>query len=158
MEKSRLRRCRRSSMVALRLPTNSWPQTLPRRASGLGRAHFDRLCRNSFPHHAAQMLERGPRLPGSEVTSASDCLNGSLVYLPALAAMAVVGGLLAAREASGYPLHPLGGIDLRHLGDVPLPRPCDLRRLPDPRAQNRHPFRLAAVEWAGAFPPPQSEP
>src|SRR5262245_5031063 len=104
MEKSRLRRCRRSSMVALRLPTNSWPQTLPRRASGLGRAHFDRLCRNRVPHHAAQMLERGHRLPGSEVTSASDCLNGSLVYLPALAAMAVVEGLLAERKHPATPL------------------------------------------------------
>jgi len=50
------------------------------------------------------MLERGHRLPGSEVTSASDCLNGSLVYLPALAAMAVVGGLLAERKHPATPL------------------------------------------------------
>jgi hypothetical protein len=49
------------------------------------------------------MLERGHRLPGSEVTSASDCLNGSLVYLPALAAMAVVGGLLAERKHPASP-------------------------------------------------------
>jgi len=45
----------------------------------------------------------GIGFPGSEVTGASECLNGSLVYLPALAAMAVVGGLLAERKHPAAP-------------------------------------------------------
>jgi hypothetical protein len=40
----------------------------------------------------------GIGFPGSEVGGASECLNGSLVYLPALLAMAIVGGLLAERK------------------------------------------------------------
>jgi hypothetical protein len=39
------------------------PEPLPRRASGLDCAHFDRLCRNRVPHHEAQMLGRRHRLP-----------------------------------------------------------------------------------------------
>jgi hypothetical protein len=100
----------------------------------------------------------GIGFPGSEVTGASECLNGSLVYLPALLAMAIVGGIARRPEASGCPLHSLGGVDLRHLGDVSLARPCALRRLPEPRAQNWHTFRLASVEWAGAIPSAQGEP
>jgi hypothetical protein len=40
--------------------------------------------------------------PGEGTTGASECLNGSLVYLPGLAAMTVVGGLLCERQ------HPAG--------------------------------------------------
>jgi hypothetical protein len=40
----------------------------------------------------------GVGFPGPEVTGASECLNGSLVYLPALFAMAIVGGMLAERK------------------------------------------------------------
>jgi hypothetical protein len=40
----------------------------------------------------------GIGFPGAEVTGASDCLNGSLVYLPALLAMAIVGWLMAERR------------------------------------------------------------
>jgi hypothetical protein len=45
----------------------------------------------------------GIGFPGTEVTGASECLNGSLVYLPALVAMAVVGGLLAERKHPAAP-------------------------------------------------------
>lgn len=45
----------------------------------------------------------GVGFPDAEVTAASDCLNGSLVYLPALLAMAVVGGLLCERRHPAYP-------------------------------------------------------
>ena len=45
----------------------------------------------------------GIGFPGSEVTGASECLNGSLVYLPALLAMAIVGGLLADRKHPAAP-------------------------------------------------------
>jgi hypothetical protein len=45
----------------------------------------------------------GIGFPGAEVTGASECLNGSLVYLPALLAMAVVGGLLAERRHPAAP-------------------------------------------------------
>jgi hypothetical protein len=41
--------------------------------------------------------------PGAEVTGASECLNGSLVYLPALLAMAIVGGLLAEQKHPAAP-------------------------------------------------------
>jgi len=45
----------------------------------------------------------GIGFPGSEVGGASECLNGSLVYLPALLAMAIVGGLLAERKHPAAP-------------------------------------------------------
>ncbi|HSB58405.1 MAG TPA: hypothetical protein VLD66_02275, partial [Methyloceanibacter sp.] len=45
----------------------------------------------------------GIGFPGAEVAGASECLNGSLVYLPALLAMAVVGGLLAERRHVAAP-------------------------------------------------------
>jgi hypothetical protein len=45
----------------------------------------------------------GIGFPGAEVTGASECLNGSLVYLPALLAMAVVGGLMAERKHPAAP-------------------------------------------------------
>jgi hypothetical protein len=45
----------------------------------------------------------GIGFPGVEVTGASECLNGSLVYLPALLAMAIVGGLLAERKHPAAP-------------------------------------------------------
>ncbi|MGC1181104.1 MAG: ceramidase domain-containing protein [Methyloceanibacter sp.] len=44
----------------------------------------------------------GIGFPAADATGASECLNGSLVYLPALGAMAVVGGLLCERR------HPAG--------------------------------------------------
>ena len=49
------------------------------------------------------MLGRRHRLPRAGVTGASECLNGSLVYVPALLAMAIVGGLMAERK---YPAAP----------------------------------------------------
>jgi hypothetical protein len=45
----------------------------------------------------------GIGFPGAEVTGASECLNGSLVYLPALLAMAVVGGVMAERKHPAAP-------------------------------------------------------
>ena len=45
----------------------------------------------------------GIGFPGSEVTGASECVNGSLVYLPALLAMVIVGGLLAERKHPAAP-------------------------------------------------------
>lgn len=46
----------------------------------------------------------GIGFPDASVVGAGECLNGSLVYLPALGAMAVVGGLLWER---GHPAGPL---------------------------------------------------
>jgi hypothetical protein len=45
----------------------------------------------------------GIGFPGAEVTGASECFNGSLVYLPALLAMTIVGGLLAERKHPAAP-------------------------------------------------------
>jgi hypothetical protein len=45
----------------------------------------------------------GIGFPGAEVSGASECLNGSLVYLPALLAMAIVGGLMAERRDPAAP-------------------------------------------------------
>ena len=45
----------------------------------------------------------GVGFPGAEITGARECLNGSLVYLPALLAMAVVGGLMAERKHPAAP-------------------------------------------------------
>jgi len=45
----------------------------------------------------------GIGFPGTEVTGASECLNGSLVYVPALLAMAIVGGLMAERKHPAAP-------------------------------------------------------
>ena len=129
-----------------------------RRASGLDRAHVDRLCGNRVPHHAAQMLGRRHRLPRFR----GQRRVGVPERQPRLSAGAARHGgrrgIARRAEASGCPLHSLGGVDLRHLGDVPLARSCAVRRLPDPRAQDRHPFRLASVEWAGAVPSAQGEP
>ena len=50
------------------------------------------------------MLGRRHRLPRCRRSAgASECLNGSLVYLPALLAMAIVGGLLAERKHPAAP-------------------------------------------------------
>lgn len=46
----------------------------------------------------------GVGFPDTSVTDAKECLNGSLVYLPALAAMAIVGGLLCERGQRAAPL------------------------------------------------------
>ncbi len=48
----------------------------------------------------------GIGFPDASVSGAGECLNGSLVYLPALVAMAVVGGLLWER------VHPAGPLIL----------------------------------------------
>jgi hypothetical protein len=45
----------------------------------------------------------GVGFPGAEITGAKECINGSLVYLPALLAMAVVGGLMAERKHPAAP-------------------------------------------------------
>jgi hypothetical protein len=45
----------------------------------------------------------GIGFPATEITGASECLNGSLVYLPALLGMAIVGGLLAERKHPAAP-------------------------------------------------------
>ena len=45
----------------------------------------------------------GIGFPGAGVTGASECLNGSLVYVPALLAMAIVGGLMAERKHPAAP-------------------------------------------------------
>jgi hypothetical protein len=45
----------------------------------------------------------GIGFPSAEVTGAKECLNGSLVYLPALLAMAIVGGLMAERKHPAAP-------------------------------------------------------
>jgi hypothetical protein len=45
----------------------------------------------------------GIGFPGPGVTGASECMNGSLGYLPALAAMAVIGGLLYERRHPAAP-------------------------------------------------------
>ena len=45
----------------------------------------------------------GIGFPGPEVVGAGECLNGSLMYLPALAAMAVIGGLLYERRHPAAP-------------------------------------------------------
>jgi hypothetical protein len=45
----------------------------------------------------------GIGFPGAEVSGASECLNGSLVYLPALLAMAIVGGLMVERRDPAAP-------------------------------------------------------
>jgi hypothetical protein len=44
----------------------------------------------------------GIGFPTAGATGVSECLNGSIVYLPGLAAMAIVGGLLCKRK------HPAG--------------------------------------------------
>jgi hypothetical protein len=45
----------------------------------------------------------GIGFPGPEVTGAGECLNGSLIYIPALIAMAVIGALLYERRHSAAP-------------------------------------------------------
>ncbi|MGB6968617.1 MAG: ceramidase domain-containing protein [Methyloceanibacter sp.] len=45
----------------------------------------------------------GVGFPDASVTEAKECLNGSLVYLPALAAMAIIGGLLGERGQRAAP-------------------------------------------------------
>lgn len=45
----------------------------------------------------------GIGFPAAEITGAAECLNGSLVYLPALVAMVIVGGLLAERKHPAAP-------------------------------------------------------
>ena len=45
----------------------------------------------------------GIGFPDASATGAGECLNGSLVYLPALLAMAIIGGLLAERKHSAAP-------------------------------------------------------
>jgi hypothetical protein len=45
----------------------------------------------------------GIGFPGPEVVGAAECLNGSLGYLPALAAMAIIGGLLYERRHPAAP-------------------------------------------------------
>lgn len=45
----------------------------------------------------------GIGFPGPEVTGAGDCLNGSLIYIPALIAMAVIGALLYERRHPAAP-------------------------------------------------------
>jgi len=45
----------------------------------------------------------GIGFPGAEVSGASECLNGSLVYLPALFGMVIVGGMLAERKHPAAP-------------------------------------------------------
>jgi len=48
----------------------------------------------------------GIGFPGPDITGAGECLNGSLIYIPALIAMAAIGGLLYERRhpAAGYVL------------------------------------------------------
>ena len=104
------------------------------------------------------MLERGHRLPGSEVTSASDCLNGSLVYLPALAAMAVVGGLLAERKHPATPfilwaaLIFAVSVTFRSL-DLAM---CDAYQIQERKIGTHFAWHL--LNGLALFPPPQSEP
>jgi hypothetical protein len=47
--------------------------------------------------------EGGIGFPGPGVSGASECMNGSLGYLPALAAMAIIGGLLYERRHPAAP-------------------------------------------------------
>jgi len=45
----------------------------------------------------------GIGFPSADATSVSECLNGSLVYLPSLLAMGLIGGLLVERKHPGAP-------------------------------------------------------
>ena len=69
----------------------------------MDRAHSDRLPPNVVLTMQVKCWGGGIGFPGAEVTGASECLNGSLVYVPALLAMAIVGGLLAERKHPAAP-------------------------------------------------------
>ena len=81
------------------------------------------------------------------------CLNGSVGYLPALAAMLAIGGVLALKR------HPGGAIaadrrrHLRRLGHLPHPRPRTLRRNRRRRHPPRHPLPVAHPQRADAVHP-----
>ena len=69
----------------------------------MDRAHSDRLPPNVVLTMQVKCWGGGIGFPGAEVTGASECLNGSLVYVPALLAMAIVGGLMAERKHPARP-------------------------------------------------------
>ena len=69
----------------------------------MDRAHSDRLPPNVVLTMQVKCWGGGIGFPGAEVTGASECLNGSLVYVPALLAMAIVGGLMAERKHPAAP-------------------------------------------------------
>lgn len=48
-------------------------------------------------------FDGGIGFPGPEIVGARECLNGSVGYLPALAAMAIIGGLLSERRHPAAP-------------------------------------------------------
>ncbi len=100
----------------------------------------------------------GIGFPGAEVTDAGPCLNGSLIYLPALAAMAVVGGSARRAPSPRRALYSLGHARLCGVGDVPLARSCAMRRLHARGPQDRHAFRLACAERAHAVSVAAREP
>ncbi len=100
----------------------------------------------------------GIGIPGADVQGVKPCLNGSLFYLPALAALIVVGLLLEEKRHRGRALSVVGGRDPRRLGHAQDARHGAVRQDHDRRPQGRHPFRLACSERAGAVPAAQSEP
>ena len=89
--------------------------------------------------------------PGAEIKDVKPCLNGSLFYLPALAALIVVGLLLEERRhrAAPYLLWAAAifavSITLRSLDHGAL------REDRDRGPQSRHAFRLAYPERAALF-------
>src|SRR5262249_21473346 len=100
----------------------------------------------------------GIGFPSTDATGVSECLNGSLVYLPALLAMGLIGGLLVERKHPGAPYILWATLIFAILGDVPLTRSCALRRLRVPGSQDRHPFRLAFAQRACPIPAAAGKP
>ena len=100
----------------------------------------------------------GIGIPGADVQGVRPCLNGSLFYLPALGALIAV-GLAARGEASRRrALSVMGGGDPRGLGHAQDARHGAVRQDRARGPQDRHAFRLAHAERAGAVPAAQGEP
>ena len=89
--------------------------------------------------------------PVIDSTGPSECLIGSIGYLPALLGLIVIGANARA-GASGCALPSVGRACLRHFGDASLARRSALQQLHDCRAEGRHACRMAFVECRSAVP------
>ena len=90
----------------------------------------------------------GVGLPGPEIQGAKPCLNGSVFYLPALAALLLL-ACLPRSGGIGRRLSVVGRGDPHHLHHTPLARFRAVRPYPDRRARSRHPTRLAHPQRVG---------
>ena len=96
--------------------------------------------------------------PGADVARASACLNGSLVYLPALFAMIVIGAILLERGHRAAPYILSAAVVFAVSIRLALTRSCALRCLYNWRPQGGHAFRLAPAQCTRPVPAAQGEP